>query len=94
MTRSTKGDHIKYKTAARWSLLCDVKMQDMAVLCLNVTTSDLLCIGSTDKTIGLWCRNAGSEPTKLGVVRGHEGLVKCLKVAWCRVSNGCMAAEP
>uniref|UniRef100_A0A0D9VA59 Anaphase-promoting complex subunit 4 WD40 domain-containing protein n=1 Tax=Leersia perrieri TaxID=77586 RepID=A0A0D9VA59_9ORYZ len=73
---------------SRWSLTCDVKAHDMAVLCLCVA-GDLLCTGSADKTIGLW-RRAGGELARVGVIRGHEGPVKCIQASWCRVSNGCM----
>jgi WD40 repeat protein len=73
----------------RWSLACDVKAPDLAVLCLSVA-GDLLCTGSADKTIGLWRRHSSGELTRLDAVRGHEGPVKCLQASWCRVSNGCM----
>jgi WD40 repeat protein len=73
----------------RWSLACDVKAHNLAVLCLSVA-GDMLCTGSADKTIGLWRRHSSSELTRLGAVRGHEGPVKCLQASWCRVSNGCM----
>lgn len=73
----------------RWSLACDVKAHDMAVLCLCVA-GDLVCTGSADKTIGLWRRQASGALAKVGAIRGHEGPVKCIQASWCRVSNGCM----
>ncbi|KAF8781222.1 hypothetical protein HU200_000691 [Digitaria exilis] len=76
--------------AARWSIACDVKAHDMAVLCLCVVR-DLLCTGSADKTIGLWRRQSGGgEIAKVGTVGGHQGPVKCLQASWCRASNGFM----
>ncbi|XP_006645324.2 protein JINGUBANG [Oryza brachyantha] len=81
---------------SRWSLSCDVKAHDMAVLCLCVA-GDLVCTGSADKTIGLWRRQQTSDGAaaaaalvRVGVIRGHEGPVKCIQASWCRVSNGCM----
>lgn len=82
-------DRLGGRTAARWSLACDVKAHDMAVLSLCVVR-DLLCTGSADKTIGLWRRQSGGELAKVGVVGGHEGPVKCIQASWCRLSNGCM----
>ncbi|GJN16760.1 hypothetical protein PR202_gb03781 [Eleusine coracana subsp. coracana] len=64
-------DRLGSKAAARWTLVCDVKAHDMAVLCLSVTAGDMLCTGSADKTIGLWRRHAGGEITKLGVQRAR-----------------------
>jgi WD40 repeat protein len=82
-------DRLGGRTAARWTLACDVKAHDMAVLCLCVVR-DLLCTGSTDKSIGLWRRQSGGELAKVGVMGGHEGPVKCIQASWCRLSNGCM----
>ncbi|KAJ1255888.1 hypothetical protein BS78_K140600 [Paspalum vaginatum] len=78
------------RTAARWSLACDVKAHHMAVLCLCVVR-DLVCTGSADKTIGLWRRQgAAGDLAKVATVGGHEGPVKCLQASWCRLTNGCM----
>uniref|UniRef100_A0A0D9YJY4 Uncharacterized protein n=1 Tax=Oryza glumipatula TaxID=40148 RepID=A0A0D9YJY4_9ORYZ len=82
---------------SRWSLSCDVKAHDMAVLCLCVA-GDLVFTGSADKTIGLWRwqtsgdgdGGAAAALARVGVIRGHEGPVKCIQASWCRVSNGCM----
>ena len=82
-------DRLGGRTAARWTLACDVKAHDMAVLCLCVVR-DLLCTGCADKTIGLWRRQSGGELAKVGVIGGHEGPVKCIQASWCRLSNGCM----
>ncbi|EEE55996.1 hypothetical protein OsJ_04746 [Oryza sativa Japonica Group] len=70
---------------------------DMAVLCLCVA-GDLVFTGSADKTIGLWRWQtsgdgdgaAAAALARVGVIRGHEGPVKCIQASWCRVSNGCM----
>ncbi|KAL6616679.1 hypothetical protein ACP70R_038949 [Stipagrostis hirtigluma subsp. patula] len=82
-------DRLGSRAAARWSIACDVKAHDMAVLSLCVA-GDLLCTGSADKTIGLWRRQTGGELAKVGAISGHDGPVKCLQASWCRVSNGCM----
>ncbi|CAL4959486.1 unnamed protein product [Urochloa decumbens] len=82
-------DRLGSRSAARWTLACDVKAHDMAVLCLCVVR-DMVCTGSADKTIGLWRRQSGGELAKVGAMGGHEGPVKCLQASWCRVSNGCM----
>ncbi|ONM34602.1 Transducin/WD40 repeat-like superfamily protein [Zea mays] len=82
-------DRLGGRTAARWTLACDVRAHDAAVLCLCVAR-DLLCTGSADKTIGLWRRQSAGELAKVGVVRGHEGPVKCIQASWCRLTNGCM----
>ncbi|XP_062208742.1 protein JINGUBANG-like [Phragmites australis] len=82
-------DRLGSRGAARWSLACDIRAHDMAVLCLCVV-GDMLCTGSADKTIGLWLRQSSGELAKVGAIRGHEGPVKCLQASWCRVSNGCM----
>ncbi|CAO2181765.1 unnamed protein product [Urochloa humidicola] len=82
-------DRLGSRSAARWTLACDVRAHDMAVLCLCVVR-DMVCTGSADKTIGLWRRQSGGELAKEGAMGGHEGPVKCLQASWCRVSNGCM----
>ncbi|RLN23202.1 hypothetical protein C2845_PM07G34540 [Panicum miliaceum] len=82
-------DRLGSRSAARWTLACDVKAHDMAVLCLCIAR-DLVCTGSADKTIGLWRRQSSGELAKVGAIGGHEGPVKCLQASWCRVSNGCM----
>ncbi|CAD6249759.1 unnamed protein product [Miscanthus lutarioriparius] len=82
-------DRLGGRTAACWTLACDVKAHDMAVLCLCIVR-DLLYTGSADKTIGLWRRQSGDELAKVGVIGGHEGPVKCIQASWCRLSNGCM----
>ncbi|CAO2167701.1 unnamed protein product [Urochloa humidicola] len=82
-------DRLGSRSAARWTLACDVKAHGMAVLCLCIVR-DMVCTGSADKTIGLWRRQSGGELAKLGNIGGHEGPVKCLQASWCRVSNGCM----
>ncbi|PUZ53039.1 hypothetical protein GQ55_5G021200 [Panicum hallii var. hallii] len=82
-------DRLGSRSAARWTLACDVKAHDMAVLCLCIAR-DLVCTGSADKTIGLWRRQSSGELTKVGAIGGHDGPVKCLQASWCRVSNGCM----
>ncbi|KAG8079059.1 hypothetical protein GUJ93_ZPchr0007g6234 [Zizania palustris] len=80
---------VRVDRGSRWSLACDVKAHDMAVLCMCVA-GDLMCTGSADKTIGLWRRQTNGGLARVGVIGGHEGPVKCIQASWCRVSNGCM----
>lgn len=66
-----------------WKLVVEVKAHQLAVLCLSFM-GDILCSGSADKSICLWRRehlNDGlrGELCKVGVIRGHEGPIKCLQ---------------
>ena len=50
----------------------------MAVLCM-CQTREFLCSGSADKSIGIWKNEAYGKLSKVGVISGHEGPVKCLQ---------------
>ncbi|XP_042066004.1 protein JINGUBANG-like isoform X11 [Salvia splendens] len=52
---------------------------ELAVLCL-AAAGDLVLSGSADKTICVWRRDRGVEHTRLAVLAGHVGPVKCLAV--------------
>ncbi|XP_047946873.1 protein JINGUBANG-like [Salvia hispanica] len=52
---------------------------ELAVLCL-AAAGDLVLSGSADKTICVWRRERGVEHTRLTVLAGHVGPVKCLAV--------------
>ncbi|KAH7677164.1 [Myosin heavy-chain] kinase protein [Dioscorea alata] len=64
-----------------WNLVCDInKAHEMAVLCL-CSVGEMVCSGSADKSVGLWRRERGGGLVKVGVIRGHEGPVKCLQAS-------------
>ncbi|KAM0954077.1 putative [Myosin heavy-chain] kinase transcription factor WD40-like family [Dioscorea sansibarensis] len=64
-----------------WNLVCEMKKaHEMAVLCL-CSVGELICSGSADKSVGLWRREWGGGLVKVGVIRGHEGPVKCLQAS-------------
>ena len=52
----------------------------MAILCM-CQMGEFLCSGSTDKSIGIWKREAYVKLSKVGVISGHEGPVKCLQAS-------------
>ena len=52
----------------------------MAILCM-CQMGEFLCSGSADKSIGIWKRKAYSKLSKVGVISGHEGPVKCLQAS-------------
>ena len=60
-----------------WKLVNETKAHQMAVLCM-CQTGEFLCSGFADKSIGIWKRGACGKLIKVGVISGHEGLVKCL----------------
>ncbi|KAL6982819.1 hypothetical protein U1Q18_016212 [Sarracenia purpurea var. burkii] len=55
-----------------------LKGHKLAVLCFE-TTGNMVFNGSTDKTIYVW-RRKGIIHSRLSVLTGHTGLVKCLVV--------------
>lgn len=75
-----------------WSLVCDVgRAHDMAILCLCSMGDQFVCSGSADKSIGVWRREKGGGVCRVGVVRGHEGPVKCVQaLESSRVGEGFM----
>ncbi|KAK3021626.1 hypothetical protein RJ639_045259 [Escallonia herrerae] len=72
-----------------WRLVCEVRGHKMAVLCMCLR-GDILCSGSADKSIGVWKRELGGGVFRIGVIRGHEGPVKCLQVSPNCVGGGFM----
>uniref|UniRef100_A0A453GM98 Uncharacterized protein n=1 Tax=Aegilops tauschii subsp. strangulata TaxID=200361 RepID=A0A453GM98_AEGTS len=74
---------------ARSRLPREVNAQAMGVPCLCMA-GDLVCTGSIDKTIGLWCRQPCGGLAKVGAVGGQEGPVKCTQASLFRASNGYM----
>ena len=70
-----------------WKVVCKVKAHEMAVLCMCLM-EEFLCSGSADKSIGIWRREAGGGLSKVGIVKGHEGPVKCLQASPHCVGGG------
>ncbi|XXG41369.1 hypothetical protein AAC387_Pa01g1841 [Persea americana] len=70
-----------------WKLVCDLRAHQMAVLCL-CSMGEFVCSGSADKTIGIWKREAGGGLFSVGVIRGHEGPIKCLQASSYSVGGG------
>ncbi|KAK3009522.1 hypothetical protein RJ639_013923 [Escallonia herrerae] len=72
-----------------WRLVCEVSGHKMAVLCMCLR-GDILCSGSADKSVGVWKRELGGGVFRIGVIRGHEGPIKCLQVSPNSVGGGFM----
>lgn len=72
-----------------WKIVCEVKAHQMAVLCMCLA-GDFLCSGSADKSIGIWRREGCGGICRVGVIRGHEGPVKCLQSSGNSVGDGFM----
>ncbi|KAE8723375.1 putative inactive purple acid phosphatase 1-like [Hibiscus syriacus] len=73
-----------------WKWIGETKAHQMAVLCMCMV-GEVLFTGSTDKTIGIWKREAYGKLCKVGVINGHEGPVKCLQASpQCNVGAGFM----
>ncbi|GMH15476.1 hypothetical protein Nepgr_017317 [Nepenthes gracilis] len=70
-----------------WKLVCEIKAHQTAVLCM-CTMGEYLCSGSADKSICLWKREAGGALQRVGVIRGHEGPVKCMQASSRCVGGG------
>ncbi|XP_074284693.1 protein JINGUBANG [Silene latifolia] len=70
-------------------MVVEVKAHEMAVLCLSVM-GDIVCSGSADKSICIWKRDVikGNVLNKVGVIRGHDGPVKCLQISPNCVGDG------
>ncbi|KAK9128875.1 hypothetical protein Syun_017672 [Stephania yunnanensis] len=67
-------------------LVGEVKAHKMAVLCLSLV-GEFLFSGSADKSIGVW-RREGVGLLSVGILRGHEGPVKCLQASPSSVGGG------
>ncbi|XP_060217464.1 protein JINGUBANG [Lycium barbarum] len=73
-----------------WKLVCEVKAHGMAVLCMCLMMGEFLCSGSADKSICIWKREINGGLFKFGVIKGHEGPVKCLQASPGSVGGGFM----
>ncbi|CAH9091895.1 unnamed protein product [Cuscuta europaea] len=76
-----------------WTLgnkrVCEVKGHEMSVLSLCVM-GDFLCSGSADKSIGIWKMGIDGGLFKVGVIKGHEGGIRCLQASPVCVGGGFM----
>ncbi|XP_059649168.1 protein JINGUBANG [Cornus florida] len=72
-----------------WKMVCEVRAHEMAVLCVCLM-GEFLCSGSADKSIGIWKREVNGGLFRVGVIRGHEGPVKCLQASPSSVGGGCL----
>ncbi|KAF5469790.1 hypothetical protein F2P56_010350 [Juglans regia] len=70
-----------------WKAICETKAHRMAVLCMCLM-GEILCSGSADKSIGIWKREIYGKLSKVGVISGHEGPVKCLQPSASNVGGG------
>ncbi|KAL4204290.1 hypothetical protein AMTRI_Chr01g109030 [Amborella trichopoda] len=71
-----------------WNLVCDFRAHSVAVLCLCLAGGEILCSGSADRSIRIWRRGFGGGLCSVGVVRGHEGPVRCLQASSLKVGQG------
>lgn len=72
-----------------FKLVSETKAHKMSVLSLCLCR-EFLCSGSADKSIGVWKREAFGKISKVLVIRGHEGPVKCLQASPNCVGGGFM----
>ncbi|XAR63505.1 hypothetical protein NMG60_11023462 [Bertholletia excelsa] len=72
-----------------WKVVCEMKAHQMAVLC-TCLTGNYLCSGSADKSISVWKREACGGICRVGLIRGHEGPVRCLQALPNSVGDGFM----
>ncbi|XP_074324271.1 protein JINGUBANG [Apium graveolens] len=72
-----------------WVGVCEVKAHEIAVLCLCLR-GEILCSGSADKSIGIWKKEMNCGLFRVGVIRGHEGPVRCLQASPSAVGGGFM----
>ncbi|XP_065868495.1 protein JINGUBANG-like [Euphorbia lathyris] len=70
-----------------WKLVSETKAHDTAVLCMCMK-GEILCSGSADKSIGIWKREGYGQLSKMWVIDGHEGPVKCLQAAPNNIGGG------
>ena len=70
-----------------WKLVNETKAHQMAVLCM-CQMGEFLCSGSADKSISIWKREAYGKLSKVGVISGHEGPVKCLQASPSNIGGG------
>nr|XP_027114026.1 protein JINGUBANG-like isoform X1 [Coffea arabica] len=72
-----------------WRVICEVKAHEMAVLCMCLM-GEFLCCGSADRSISIWKREINGGLFRFGVIKGHEGPVKCLQASPRCVGGGFM----
>lgn len=72
-----------------WKKVCEVKAHEMAVLCMCIM-GDFLCSGSADKSIRIWRREMSGGIFRVGVIKGHEGPIRCLQASPVTVGGGFM----
>ncbi|KAK7404268.1 hypothetical protein VNO78_05024 [Psophocarpus tetragonolobus] len=70
-----------------FNLLSQTKAHHMAVLCLSLMR-EFLCTGSADKTIGIWRREPFGKLSRISLISGHQGPVKCLQASSNRIASG------
>ncbi|WCJ39009.1 Transducin/WD40 repeat-like superfamily protein [Euphorbia peplus] len=71
-----------------WKLVSETNAHNhMAVLCMCMK-GEILCSGSADKSIGIWKREACGNLSKIWVIEGHQGPVKCLQAAPNNIGGG------
>ncbi|KAL7604084.1 hypothetical protein Lser_V15G15579 [Lactuca serriola] len=69
-----------------WEVVFEVEAHKMSVLCMCMK-GDILCTGSTDRSIRVW-KTEVKGLTKIGVMMGHDGPIKCLQVSPSRIGGG------
>ncbi|XP_071708860.1 protein JINGUBANG-like [Rutidosis leptorrhynchoides] len=69
-----------------WKMMFEVEAHKMSIMCMCMK-GEILCTGSTDKSIGVWKREVNGL-TKIGVMMGHEGPIKCLQVSPSSIGGG------
>ncbi|KAK7829131.1 protein jingubang [Quercus suber] len=70
-----------------WKLVNETKAHQMVVLRM-CQMGEFLCSGSVDRSISIWKREVYSKLSKVGVISGHEGLVKCLQASPSNICGG------
>ncbi|KNA11881.1 hypothetical protein SOVF_131030 [Spinacia oleracea] len=76
------------KEGELWKLVVEIKAHQLSILCLSLM-GDILCSGSADKSICLWRKDGlRGEISKVGIIRGHEGPIKCLQASPNCVGGG------
>ncbi|VFR02295.1 unnamed protein product [Cuscuta campestris] len=70
-------------------VVCEVKAHEMSVLSLCVM-GGFLCSGSADRSIGIWKVGGDGGLFRVGIIKGHEGGVRCLQASPVCVGGGFM----
>ncbi|XP_019244403.1 PREDICTED: myosin heavy chain kinase D-like [Nicotiana attenuata] len=65
------------KNLDSWKLVCEVKARGMVALRMCLIKGEFLCSGSADKSICIWKREINGGLFRVGVIKGHEGPIKC-----------------